>query len=82
MSSVSYWEDQAAPPAGLGVAAVDIYGERLQRATQVDPAKLAENGVSLERVMETSANAVDAGVLVPRASRLAPAGSWRRAASA
>ena len=43
---------------------MDIYGERLQqRHVQVDPAKLAENGVSLEQVMETSANAVDAGVL-------------------
>ena len=33
-----------------GVAAVDIYGERLkQRHVQVDPAKLAAHGVSLDR---------------------------------
>jgi CzcA family heavy metal efflux pump len=64
MSSVSYWKIRQRLLRVSGVAAVDIYGERLQqRHVQVDPAKLAENGVSLERVMETSANAVDAGVL-------------------
>jgi Cu/Ag efflux pump CusA len=46
------------------VAHVDIYGERLkQRHVQVDPRKLAENGVELETVMDTAADAVDAGVL-------------------
>jgi CzcA family heavy metal efflux pump len=64
MSSVSYWKIRQRLLRVSGVAAVDIYGERLQqRHVQVDPAKLAQNGVSLERVMETSANAVDAGVL-------------------
>ena len=64
MSSVTYWKIRQRLLRVPGVAAVDIYGERLQqRHIQVDPAKLAANGVSLERVMETSANAVDAGVL-------------------
>jgi CzcA family heavy metal efflux pump len=64
MSSVAYWKIRQRLLRVSGVAAVDIYGERLQqRHVQVDPAQLAENGVSLERVMETSANAVDAGVL-------------------
>jgi CzcA family heavy metal efflux pump len=64
MSSVAYWKIRQRLLRVSGVAAVDIYGERLQqRHVQVDPAKLSENGVSLERVMETSANAVDAGVL-------------------
>ncbi len=64
MSSVAYWKIRQRLLRVSGVAAVDIYGERLQqRHVQVDPAKLTENGVSLERVMETSANAVDAGVL-------------------
>ena len=64
MSSVTYWKIRQRLLRVSGVAAVDIYGERLQqRHIQVDPAKLAANGVSLERVMETSANAVDAGVL-------------------
>ena len=64
MSSISYWKIRQRLLRVSGVAAVDIYGERLQqRHVQVDPAKLAENGVSLERVMETASNAVDAGVL-------------------
>jgi CzcA family heavy metal efflux pump len=64
MSSVTYWKIRQRLLRVSGVAAVDIYGERLQqRHIQVDPSKLAANGVSLERVMETSANAVDAGVL-------------------
>src|SRR5215217_989250 len=64
LSSVSYWKIRQRLLRVSGVAAVDIYGERLQqRHVQVDPAKLARNGVSLEHVMETSADAVDAGVL-------------------
>jgi CzcA family heavy metal efflux pump len=64
MSSITYWKIRQHILRVPGVAAVDIYGERLkQRHIQVDPAKLAKNGVSLERVMETASNAVDAGVL-------------------
>jgi CzcA family heavy metal efflux pump len=64
MSSITYWKIRQRLLRVPGVAAVDIYGERLQqRHVQVDPRKLAENGVSLERVMEVSADAVDAGVL-------------------
>jgi CzcA family heavy metal efflux pump len=64
MSAVTYWKIRQHLLRVPGVAAVDIYGERLkQRHVQVDPAKLAANGVSLERVMETASNAVDAGVL-------------------
>src|SRR5687768_507256 len=64
MSSISYWKIRQRLLRVPGVAGVDIYGERLQqRHVQVDPAKLAENGVSLEQVKETASNAVDAGVL-------------------
>ena len=67
-------EDQAAPHTRPGVAQVLIYGERLkQRHVQVDPRMLAENGVSLNQVMETTANSLDAGVLqFRRRSRSAP----------
>src|SRR5919109_964367 len=49
----------------IGVTSdVLIYGERLQqRHIQLDPKKLAANGVSLVNVMETTANSLDAGVL-------------------
>ncbi len=64
MSSIAYWKIRQQLMRVPGVASVDIYGERLQqRHVQVDPSKLAQHGVSLERVMETTADAVDAGVL-------------------
>jgi CzcA family heavy metal efflux pump len=64
LSSIAYWKIRARLLRVPGVAQVAIWGERLQqRHVQVDPAKLAANGVSLDRVMETTANAVDAGVL-------------------
>src|ERR687895_1092585 len=53
MSSITYWKIRQRLLRVPGVAAVDIYGERLQqRHIQVDPVKLAANGVALEQVME------------------------------
>ena len=64
MSAIAYWTIRSRLLRVPGVAQVMIYGERLkQRHVQVDPAKLAEHGVSLETVMEQTANAMDAGVL-------------------
>ena len=64
MSSITYWKIRQRLLRVPGVAQVNIFGERLdQRHVQVDPAKLAENGVSLDQVMETTSEAVDAGVL-------------------
>jgi CzcA family heavy metal efflux pump len=64
MSAISYWKIRQRLMRVPGVAQVLIYGERLkQRHVQVDPRKLAENGVSLNQVMETTANSLDAGVL-------------------
>ena len=64
LSTVAYWKIRERLLRVPGVAQVAIWGERLQqRHVQVDPTKLARNGVSLDRVMEASADAVDAGVL-------------------
>jgi CzcA family heavy metal efflux pump len=64
MSAIAYWKIRSRLLRVPGVAQVMIYGERLhQRHVQVDPAKLAEHGVSLATVMEETANAMDAGVL-------------------
>ena len=64
LSTITYWKIRQRLLRVPGVANVDIYGERLpQRHVQVDPKKLAANGVSVDRVMETTANSVDAGVL-------------------
>jgi CzcA family heavy metal efflux pump len=64
MSAIAYWKIRQRLMRVSGVASVDIYGERLQqRHVQIDPKKLAENGITVEQVMETTADAVDAGVL-------------------
>ena len=64
MSSIAYWKISQRLMRVPGVAHVDIYGERLQqRHVQVDPARLARNGVPLERVMDATADALDAGLL-------------------
>ena len=64
LSSLSYWKIKQRLMRVEGVAQVMIYGERLQqRHIQVDPEKLAANGVSLAAVMESTANSLDAGVL-------------------
>lgn len=64
MSSIAYWKIRERLLRVPGVAQVAIWGERLQqRHVQVDPRKLAENGVSLERVMNVTGDALDAGLL-------------------
>ncbi|HSD81182.1 MAG TPA: efflux RND transporter permease subunit, partial [Solirubrobacteraceae bacterium] len=64
LSTMAYWKINQRLMRVPGVAHVDIYGERLkQRHVQVDPAQLARHGISLDKVMETTADAVDAGVL-------------------
>ena len=64
MSTVAYWKIRARLLRVQGVAQVNIYGERLpQRHVQVDPAKLAEHGVTLQQVMDAGSDALDAGLL-------------------
>jgi CzcA family heavy metal efflux pump len=64
LSALSYWKIKQRLMRVPGVAQVMIYGERLQqRHVQVNPAKLAANGISLGTVMESTANSLDAGVL-------------------
>jgi CzcA family heavy metal efflux pump len=64
MSTIAYWKIRARLLRVPGVANTPIWGERLQQMhVQVDPQKLKENGVSLLRVMDDTANALDAGLL-------------------
>ena len=64
MSELAYWKVRARLLRVPGVAQVAIWGERLpQRHVQVDPAKLAEHDVTLQEVMNASADALDAGLL-------------------
>ena len=64
MSMVAYWKIRQELLRVDGVANVMIYGEQLQQQqVYVDPSKLAENGVSLEQVMDQTADSLDAGLL-------------------
>ena len=64
LSMIAYWKVRQAILRVPGVANVPIWGERIQMMTvQVDPARLKENGVTLEQVMETTADTMDSGLL-------------------
>ena len=64
MSMISYWNIRAHLLRVPGVANVAIWGERLQMLqVQVDPARLAANNVTLETVMSSTSDALDAGLL-------------------
>src|ERR671910_147884 len=64
MSVVAYWKIRQELLRVDGVANVAIWGEHLkQEHVEVDPQKLAENGVSLQQVMDQTADSLDAGLL-------------------
>jgi Cu/Ag efflux pump CusA len=64
MSMIAYWTIRARLLRVPGVANVPIWGERLQMLqVQVEPQKMRAHGVSLEQVVETTAAAVDVGLL-------------------
>jgi Cu/Ag efflux pump CusA len=64
MSVVAYWKIRQELLRVDGVANVAIYGEQLQQQhVQVDPELLAQHGVSLEHVMDQTADSLDAGLL-------------------
>ena len=64
LSTIAYWKVRARLLRVPGVAQVAIWGERLpQRHVQVDPDKLARYDIQLQQVMDTTADALDAGLL-------------------
>ena len=64
LSMIAYWKVRQALLAVPGVANVPIWGERIQMMTvQFDPARLKANGVTMEQVMETTADTLDSGLL-------------------
>jgi CzcA family heavy metal efflux pump len=64
MSMTAYWTIRARLLQVPGVSNVAIWNERLQMMTvQVEPPKLAAGDVSLDQVMESTADAVDSGLL-------------------
>jgi CzcA family heavy metal efflux pump len=64
MSMTAYWTIRARLLRVPGVANVAIWNERLQLMTvQAQPSRMQARGVSLDQVMQTTADAVDSGLL-------------------
>jgi CzcA family heavy metal efflux pump len=64
LSMISYWTIRARLLRVPGVANVAIWGERIKMPqVRVDPERLAELNLTLDRVMTTTADAVDSGLL-------------------
>jgi len=64
MSRISYWTIRQRLLRVPGVANVAIWGEQLQQLhVQVDPRKLAQHNVTIDEVMDTTAQALDAQIL-------------------
>ena len=63
-SMIAYWTIRPRLLAVPGVANVAIWGERIDMLqVQVEPAKLRENGVSVQEVMDATSDALEAGLM-------------------
>jgi CzcA family heavy metal efflux pump len=64
LSTIAYWKIRARLLRVPGVVNVAIWGERLQQQhVDVDPARLRAHHVSLDQVMNATADSLDAGLL-------------------
>jgi CzcA family heavy metal efflux pump len=64
LSTIAYWKIRARLLRVPGVVNVAIWGERLQEEhVKVDPARMRAHNVSLDDVMTTTAESLDAGLL-------------------
>jgi CzcA family heavy metal efflux pump len=64
MSMIAYWTIRARLLRVPGVANVAIWGERIKMPqVQVDPIRMAAHDVSLQDVMQTTSDALDAGLM-------------------
>lgn len=65
MSMVSYWTIRSRLLAVPGVANIAIWGERLQMyQVQVVPERMADHQITLDQVMEATAESLEAGLLL------------------
>src|SRR5213595_1035501 len=64
LSTIAYWKIRARLLRVPGVVNVAIWGERLQEQhVNVEPARMQANDVSLDEVMNTTADSLDSGLL-------------------
>jgi len=65
LSMIAYWKIRARLLGVPGVANVPIWGERIKMPmVQVDPVRMRTHDVTLNEVMEVTADAVDVGLLM------------------
>ena len=77
LSMLTYWKLNDAILAVPGVANVAIWGERIRlQAVEVVPERMVEYGVSLDEVMEATADALDAGLLFYSPGAMIGTGGW------
>ena len=63
-SMMAYWTIRPRLLSVPGVANVAIWGERIQMLqVQVEPARMRENGVSVQEVMDATSDALEAGLM-------------------
>ena len=77
MSMIAYWKMRARLLGVPGVANVPIWGERIEMLqVQVDPERMAANHVSLDQVMNATADSLDSGLLKFSKGGFIGTGGW------
>ena len=77
LSMIGYWKIRARLLRVPGVANIPMWGEKIRMPqVRVDPDRMHAQGVSLEDVMETTADALDVGILHFSNGALIGTGGW------
>jgi CzcA family heavy metal efflux pump len=77
LSMITYWTIRQRLLQVPGVANVAIWGERLEMLqVRADPARMAEHEVSLDELMEASADALDVGLIFASEGHHIGTGGW------
>ena len=77
LSMLTYWKLNDAILGVPGVANVAIWGERIKlQAVEVVPGKMVEHGVTLDEVMEATADALNVGILRYSGGAMIGTGGW------
>ena len=77
LSMTAYWKIRSRLLRVPGVANVPIWGERLEMLqVQADPKRLAQHGVTLQEVMNVTADTLDAGLLSYSQGHFIGRGGW------
>ena len=77
LSTIAFWKIRPRLMAVHGVANVAIWGERLEQIqVHVDPKKLQVYGISMDQVIESTADALEVGILPYATSIIPGVGGW------